>query len=98
MLFLNSRKYLGNVVVLLQKYSDAGTSIRENASGLILFKSSNKQIDLIEGDHNYIRGKENKKIFRDMMIRETEKPFSFLVINFSKPDLYYNKDFEPITF
>ena len=96
MLFLNSRKYLGNVVVLLQKYSDAGTSIRENASGLVLFKSSNKQIDLIEGDHNYIRGKENKKIFRDMMIRETEKPFSFLVINFSKPELYFDKNFEPI--
>ena len=97
-LFMNSRKYLGNVVVMVQKYSDAGTGIRENSSGLILGKSSNKQIDLIEADHNYIRGKDSKKIFRDMIIKETEKPFSFLIINFSKPELYFNKEFEPIKF
>jgi hypothetical protein len=97
-IFMNSRKYLGNVAVLVQKYSDAGTGLRENASGLVISKSSNKQIELIEGDHNYIRGKDNKKIFRDMVIKETEKPFSFLIINFNKPDLYYNTEFEPVSF
>ena len=97
-IYMNSRKYLGNVAVLVQKYSDAGTGIRENLSALVLSKSSNKQIELVEADHNYIRGKDNKKIFRDMVIKETEKPFSFLIINFNKPELYYNTEFEPVTF
>ena len=33
-----------------------------------------------------------------MIIKETEKPFSFLIINFSKPELYFDKNFEPIKF
>ena len=93
-LFMNSRKFLGNIIVMSQKYSDLGTGLRENASGLILGKSSNKQLDLIEADHNYLK---NKKDFREMFLDNTKEKHDFLVINFSKPELYFNNNFEALS-
>tara|TARA_R110000796_G_scaffold6749_1_gene23625 strand:- start:416 stop:1165 length:750 start_codon:yes stop_codon:yes gene_type:complete len=93
-LFMNGRKYLLSCIVISQKYSSLGTTLRENASGLIIGKASNKQVDLIEADHNYLKG--GKKIFKDMFRDTTETPFSKLIINFSKPNLYYNQNFDAI--
>lgn len=95
-IFMNGRKYLISSIVISQKYSSLGTTLRENASGLIIGKASNKQVDLIEADHNYL--KEGKKAFKEMFRTATEKPFSKLIINFSKPNLYYDTNFDPITF
>ena len=92
-LFMNSRKFLVSVTATAQKYSSFGTGLRENASGLILGKSSNKQLELIEADHNYLR---DKKLFREMFLDNTKDKHDFLVINFSKPELYFDKNFEPI--
>ena len=92
-LFMNSRKFLVSVIVISQKYSSIGTELRENASGLIIGKASNKQVDLIEQDHNYL---ENKKEFKSIFKQATDVPYGKLVINFSKPELYYNADFKPL--
>lgn len=94
-LFMNGRKYSISVVVISQKYSSVSTSIRENASGLIIGKSSNKQVDLIADDHSYIRSgkKDFIKLFRDA----TDEPYSKFIINFSNhPNIYQNQDFEPL--
>tara|TARA_R110002153_G_scaffold42788_1_gene121345 strand:- start:534 stop:1289 length:756 start_codon:yes stop_codon:yes gene_type:complete len=93
-IFMNGRKFLISTIVISQKYSSIGTILRENASGLIIGKASNKQVDLIEADHNYLKG--GKKIFKDMFRDATDKPFSKLIINFSKPNLYYDTDFDPV--
>lgn len=93
-IFMNGRKFLISTIVISQKYSSLGTTLRENATGLIIGKASNKQAELIEADHNYL--KSGKKAFLKMFRDATEKPFSKLIINFSKPNLYYNTDFEPI--
>ena len=92
-IFMNGRKFLISTIATAQKYSSFGTGLRENASGLLLGKSSNKQLDLIEQDHNYLK---NKKDFRDMYLDNTKDKHDFLVINYSKPELYFSKDFEPI--
>lgn len=92
-IFMNGRKFLISTLATAQKYSSFGTGLRENASGLILGKSSNKQLDLIEQDHNYLK---NKKDFREMFLDNTKDKHDFLVINFSKPELYFDKNFEPI--
>ena len=92
-IFMNGRKFLVASVATGQKYSSFGTGLRENASGLILGKSSNKQLELIEQDHNYLK---DKKIFRKMFLDNTKDKHDFLVINFSKPQLYFDKNFEPI--
>lgn len=93
-LFMNSRKALISIIVISQKYSSLGTVLRENSSGLILSKASNKQVELIEADHNYL--KQGKKQFMTLFRETTEKPFSQFIINFSKPNLYYNEKFEPV--
>ena len=95
-IFFNGRKFLVSCVIISQKYSSVGTSLRENASGLILGKSSNKQLELIEADHNYL--KEGKKKFVQMYRDATDSDFGKLVINFSEPNLYYNQDFEPLDY
>ena len=92
-IYMNGRKFLISSLATAQKYSSFGTGLRENASGLLLGKSSNKQLDLIEQDHNYLK---NKKDFRDMYLDNTKDKHDFLVINYSKPELYFSKDFEPI--
>ena len=92
-LFMNSRKFLVSVIVISQKYSSIGTELRENASGLIIGKASNKQVDLIEQDHNYL---ENKKQFRAIFKEATDVPYGKLVINFSKPELYFDANFKPL--
>ena len=92
-LFMNSRKFLVSVIVISQKYSSIGTELRENASGLIIGKASNKQVDLIEQDHNYL---ENKKQFRAIFKEATDVPYGKLIINFSKPELYFDANFKPL--
>jgi len=95
-IFMNGRKFLVNTIVTSQKLTSLGTGLRENASAIILGKSSNKQIELAESDYNYLKGKDAKKRFRDMVLENTKEKHDFLVINFSKPALYFDKDFEPI--
>jgi hypothetical protein len=94
-LFCNGRHLLINTIVTSQKYSDILTTCRENATGLILFTCSNKQLELIEADHNIMK---NKKEFHDMFRTATEQPHSFLVINYSndKKEMYQDSNFDPI--
>lgn len=95
-LFANSRKYLCNIILVGQKYSTLNTQIRENCSCALLFSCSNKQLDLIEQDFNYL---ENKKIFNQMFRDNTsESKHDFIFIDFSKDkeDIYRNKDFKKL--
>ena len=75
----NSRHILVSVMVTAQKYSDVSTSLRENATGLMLYACSNKQGDLIYNDI----GESCKADFMRMFRRATEKRHSFLVCNYS---------------
>lgn len=91
-LFMNGRKYSMSVIIISQKYSSVSTAIRENATGLIIGKSSNKQVDLIADDHSYIRT--GKKDFVKMFRDATDIPYSKLIINFTNhPNIYQNQDF-----
>jgi hypothetical protein len=95
-LFMNGRKYNISVIIISQKYSSVSTSIRENATGLIIGKSSNKQVELIEADHNYL--KSGKKDFIKIFREATDQPYSKFIINFSNhPEIYQNQDFEPLS-
>ena len=94
-MFSNGRHINLSVIVTAQKYSDIMTSARENMTLGIFFNCSDKQLDLITDDINYITTKKNfKKKFRET----TREKHSFFVVNFTnKPDeMYLNKNFEPI--
>lgn len=92
-LFCNGRKYLISTIVTSQKYSQVSTVARENATGVIVGQMSNKQLDLLEGDVNFLK---NKKEFQNMLRENTPSKHDFMVINFSVPSLYQDKDFKEI--
>jgi len=78
-----------------QRFSMISTTVRANITGAILFNTSAKELEMIAEDFNYM---DNKKKFTEMFRRETAKPRSFLVINFTNKDgLYMNSDFKTIT-
>jgi len=95
-IFSNGRHINLSVIITSQKYSDLSTSSRENASGAIFFDCSNKQLDLIEADHNRLL--HGKKAFLEMFREVLQEPYSFLVVNYSNPkeNRYMDKDFSPV--
>ena len=94
-LFCNSRHYNVSVILTSQKYSSVLTTARENATGCIFWKCSQKQLDLIANDHNFLP---KKKVFNTMFRTLTEKPHSFMVVNYSNtPErLYMNSSFQAV--
>ena len=95
-IFFNGRKFCISIIIISQKYTSVSTPLRENLSGLIIGASSNKQIELVSGDHNYLTQGYNG--FRKMFLDSTKEPYHNLIINFDndKEHIYYNNRFEPI--
>jgi hypothetical protein len=94
-LFMNGRHLLISTILTAQKYTDILTGARENATGLILYDSSQKQLETIYMDHGLNEKKEFLKMFREV----TREPHSYLVINYSNPRemRFLNQHFEPMT-
>lgn len=95
-MYMNGRHINLSTIITAQKYSDISTSTRENANGLILFKCSNKQLDLIESDHNYLL---NKKDFQKMFRDATDEKHTFFVVNYTndKNNMYQDCNFDTLT-
>jgi hypothetical protein len=91
----NGRHINLSCVQTSQKYSDLLTSSRENANGAIFFNCSNKQLELIEADHNYLG---SKKEFINMFRNVMNEKHSFLVVNYTNPkeQRYLDKNFDVI--
>jgi hypothetical protein len=66
-----------SIITTSQKYSDLLTSSRENANGAIFFNCSNKQLELIEADHNYLG---SKKEFMNMFRKVMNEKHSFSLL------------------
>ncbi len=97
-IFSNGRKYLISIITLNQRMTQLSTNAREQASALILWSSTNKQLDLVEQDFNYMSGKNPKKRFLDMVRKYTQtgNPFDFMVFDLGKREMYRDKNFQPI--
>ncbi len=92
-LMCNGRKYLISTLVTAQKYSQLNTTARENCSGMVLNKCSNKQIELIEADVNFM---DSKKKFMELFKNITDKKFSTFIVNFSNSTIYQDSNFDNI--
>ena len=93
----NGRKFLISTITLNQKLTQLSTNAREQCSGCILGKSTNKQLDLVADDFNYLNGKKNKQRFLDMVKTNTKGKHNFIVFNFSNGNnIYQNERFENI--
>ena len=97
-LFMNGRKNLISCFILTQRFIAVGKNLRENASGFVMGKASNKEISTIEEELNFLSGKNSRKRFIDAFKETTNIPFGKFIINFSSPNIYYNQDFDPIKF
>jgi hypothetical protein len=90
----NGRKFLISIISLNQRITQLNTNAREQASGIILWSTTNKQLQLIEQDFNYLP---SKKQFLDMVHKHTSNSkHDFIVMNLGKKNKYFNKEFRPI--
>jgi len=90
----NGRKYLISTITLNQRITQVSRTAREQVSGVICGKMSNKDLELMEGDYNYLKDK-NK--FREMVRDNTQENHDFIVINFSNgKHIYQDKNFKNI--
>ncbi len=96
-IFCNGRHILLSCILTAQKATDILTVCQENASGLVLFSCSDRQLDYLTDYHNYIG---DKKLFKKTFRKVTNQPHSYMVINYSNPfeKRYLDKDFLPIKF
>lgn len=94
-LFSNGRKYCCSTLCLGQRITQFNSNMREQASGIVLFKASKKQKELIEADFNYLP---SKKQFMDMLTCHTEGKNDYMVIDLNDPDenIYKDKNFKKI--
>tara|TARA_R110002167_G_scaffold198187_4_gene401240 strand:- start:5606 stop:6406 length:801 start_codon:yes stop_codon:yes gene_type:complete len=99
-MFCNGRHILLSTILTSQKLTDILSVCRENATGGIFFNCSEKQLDLMEQDNNYLQGGMDnpKKVFKNMFRDTTREPHSFFVVNYSNSfdKMYMNRNFIPI--
>jgi len=92
---MNGRHANISSIFTTQKFSLVQTGVRSNVTGAILFNTSQKELELIADDYNYL---ESKKDFIKIFRKTTEKKNSFMVVNFTndKPSMYMDSEFKPI--
>ena len=78
-----------------QKYSLLSTGLRSNITGAMIGGLSNKELELVEADMNFLS---SKKLFMTMFRNNTKGKRDFIAINFSnkEDEIYLNTKFEPI--
>ena len=95
LLACNSRHINLSVCINIQKYTQLSTTYRNNLSGLILFSTSQKEVEQVIADHNYNNmPKEWVAAFRS----STKEKNSFFVVNYSNDiqNRYLDSNFKPI--
>lgn len=94
--FMNSRKFQISIMVLGQTYTSISKNIRTQANGLFIWNTTNKELETIEKENNFLDSKkEFFQMFRNTVQRD---PHKFLIINYTNPadELYLDTDFQPI--
>jgi hypothetical protein len=94
-IFCNGRKFLISSMVLLQKYTQATSNIRSNCSCMVIFNTSNSELEQIEKENNYLK---TKKDFVNMFRDNLKEKHDCLIINYSNDfkNLYLDKNFEKL--
>ena len=93
--FSNGRHIALSTIVTAQKYSSVSTLLRENATGVILFECSAKQLELVAEDHAITSKKDFERMFREA----TRDKHTFMVVNYSNPieRRFMNSNFESVS-
>ena len=94
--YCNSRKFMISVITTAQAYTQIAKNIRLQASAMIIFQTSNKELEILETENNYLRG--GKKAFYKMFRDNVKEKHDFLCINYSNKydEMYLDKEFKPL--
>ena len=92
-LYCNGRKYLISCITICQKYTQLNTCCRENLSGAIIGMCTNKQLNVIEDDFNFLP---TKKEFINMVREHTNGAHDFIIFNMHNKNIYQDRDFNNI--
>jgi len=94
-LFSNGRHFGASCILTAQRYCDILTSCRENCSGAILFKCTDRQLETIVDDHNYLA---DKKAFKSMFRKLSNEKHTFMALSYSNDGhkMYMNHHFQPV--
>ncbi len=95
-IYSNGRKYNISILTLNQRITQTTSNARSQCSALILWKSTNRQLETVEQDFNYLGGKGNKQKFMNMIKKYTENRHDYIVMDLGKDKIYRDKDFKPI--
>lgn len=93
--FSNGRHINLSVLLTAQKYTDILTSARENMTMGIFFNCSERQLDSINDDINYLT---DRKSFKKHFRNTCKEKHSFFIVNFSndREEMYLDSNFKPI--
>ena len=94
--YLNGRKNLISIICVSQSYTTGlQPAIRENTNLLICYNMSQRQLERVENDHNYL---DSKRSFIDMFRDNVSERHDFMVINHSNKfkELYLDTNFNVI--
>lgn len=94
-IFSNGRKNCISCIVIQQTFLSLLPSVRENANAFILYNCSNRELEAIETQNNYLGSKRQfMKMFRSVV----QERHDFLAISYSRPfkTMYMDKNFETI--
>jgi len=95
--YCNSRKFLISIITTNQAYTQIAKNIRLQSSGMIIFQTTNKELENIEAENNFLKG--GKKAFYKMFRDNVKEKHDFLCINYSNnyDNLYLDKNFRPLS-
>jgi hypothetical protein len=93
---MNGRHINLSSIFTTQKASLISTSIRSQLTGAMIGSVSNKELGLIEQDFNFLESGRSNDFFRLFRKATGGGPRDFIVINFTEPGIYFNKNFEPL--
>ena len=91
----NSRHVNVSCILTGQKYTQISTTFRNNLTGLLLFSTTDKELQLVADDHNYLQKKSD---FISLYRANTKGRHSFFVVNYTEDmeNRYMNDKFEVI--
>jgi len=90
----NGRKFLVSIMILNQRIIQFSPTCITQATSIIFNAPNNRDLEMYEKSFNYLK---DKKSFFDMVRNQTGgSKHNFMSIDFSKEQIYRDKDFKPI--
>jgi hypothetical protein len=90
----NLRHVLLSLIITSQYYVHLPPVFRTNATGIMMFECVGAGLDTLIDEHNSF---DDKKTFRALFRKATSEPRKAFIINYTKPERYFDGNFMPLS-